>query len=50
MLLGAFILAHAPDAERLLGGDVETDESYFGGRRKGKRGSGAAGKVLVFAS
>src|SRR3990172_11783704 len=28
----------------LLGGEVEMDESYFGGRRKGKRGRGAAGK------
>ena len=24
------------------------DESYFGGRRKGRRGRGAAGKVVVF--
>jgi transposase len=24
------------------------DESYFGGRRKGNRGRGAAGKVPVF--
>jgi transposase len=31
-----------------LGGEVEADESYFGGRRKGKRGRGAAGKVAVF--
>jgi transposase len=29
-------------------GDVEVDESYFGGVRKGKRGRGAAGKVVVF--
>ena len=29
-------------------GDVELDESYFGGVRKGKRGRGAAGKVAVF--
>jgi transposase len=35
----------APD---LLTGEVELDESYFGGRRKGKRGRGAAGKVPVF--
>ncbi|HIH29881.1 TPA: transposase, partial [Candidatus Micrarchaeota archaeon] len=28
--------------------EVEADESYFGGRRKGKRGRGAAGKVPVF--
>ena len=27
---------------------VELDESYFGGVRKGKRGRGAAGKVVVF--
>ena len=29
-------------------GEVEVDESYFGGRRKGKRGRGAGGKVPVF--
>ena len=29
-------------------GAVELDESYFGGVRKGKRGRGAAGKVVVF--
>jgi transposase len=29
-------------------GPVEIDESYFGGRRKGKRGRGAGGKVAVF--
>ena len=29
-------------------GEVEVDESYFGGVRKGKRGRGAAGKVVVF--
>jgi len=29
-------------------GEVEIDESYFGGHRKGKRGRGAAGKVVVF--
>lgn len=31
-----------------LAGEVEVDESYFGGVRKGKRGRGAAGKVPVF--
>lgn len=34
--------------ESPFGGEVEIDESYFGGRRKGKRGRGAAGKVVVF--
>ena len=42
------ILAHAEDAFDLLGGEIELDESYFGGRRKGNRGRGAAGKVPVF--
>lgn len=32
----------------MLEGEVEADESYFGGRRKGKRGRGAGGKVPVF--
>ena len=31
-----------------LSGEVEADESYFGGTRKGRRGRGAAGKVAVF--
>ena len=30
-----------------LSGRVETDETYIGGRRRGKRGRGAAGKVIV---
>ena len=29
-------------------GEVELDESYFGGQRKGKRGRGAGGKTAVF--
>ncbi len=32
----------------LFGGEIEVDESYFGGKRKGRRGRGAAGKVPVF--
>ena len=35
-------------AHEIFGGEVELDESYFGGVRKGKRGRGAAGKVPVF--
>jgi transposase-like protein len=31
-----------------VGGEIEADECYFGGRRKGQRGRGAAGKVHVF--
>lgn len=29
-------------------GEIEVDESYFGGHRKGNRGRGASGKVPVF--
>lgn len=29
-------------------GEIEADESYFDGQRKGKRGCGAAGKIAVF--
>ena len=38
----------AAEAPELLSGEIEVDESYFGGARKGKRGRGAAGKVPVF--
>jgi transposase len=33
---------------RQFSGKIEVDESYFGGKRKGKRGRGAAGKTIVF--
>ena len=36
------------ESEAVFGGEIEVDESYFGGRRKGKRGRGAAGKIPVF--
>ena len=36
------------DAKEVFDGQIELDESYFGGARKGKRGRGAAGKVIVF--
>ena len=32
----------------MFGGEIEVDESYFGGRRKGRRGRGAGGKIPVF--
>lgn len=32
----------------MFDGQIELDESYFGGTRKGKRGRGAAGKAVVF--
>ena len=36
------------EAGAVFGGEIEVDGSYFGGRRKGKRGRGAAGEVPVF--
>jgi transposase len=36
------------DSTFTLSGEIEMDESYFGGRRKGIRGRGAAGKIPVF--
>jgi transposase len=41
-------LARECELHSPLGGEVECDESYFGGRRKGPRGRGAAGTVPVF--
>ena len=31
-----------------LNGTIEVDEAYVGGKKPGKRGRGAKGKVLVF--
>jgi transposase len=44
------IIAHQleQEAHEVFDGEIEVDESYFGGVRKGKRGRGAAGKVPVF--
>jgi len=42
------IRANTCGTDRLLSGEVELDESYFGGKRKGKRGRGAAAKIPVF--
>ena len=36
------------EALEIFDGEIELDESYFGGTRKGKRGRGAADKMIVF--
>ena len=41
------LIAQKQDSMIVFEGEVEA-ESYFGGKRKGKRGRGAAGKVPVF--
>jgi transposase len=43
------VLFHTAELEGAkLSGEIELDESYFGGKRKGLRGRGAAGKSIVF--
>ena len=42
------IIYQATEDEMPFFGEIEVDESYFGGKRKGKRGRGASGKVPVF--
>jgi transposase len=42
------VIAEEMDEASPFAGEIEVDESYFGGVRKGKRGRGAAGKVPVF--
>ena len=36
------------ESHEVFGGEIEVDESYFGGQRKGNRGRGAGGKTPVF--
>ena len=42
------VIFKAVEDETPFSGEIEVDESYFGGKRKGKRGRGAVGKVPVF--
>jgi transposase len=46
--LREIIAEHMAAEAPFLEGEIEVDESYFGGVRKCKRGRGAAGKVPVF--
>lgn len=47
-LIRMSIIANTPEGDDLLLGEIEMDESYFGRKRKGKRGRGAHHKVPVF--
>jgi len=39
----------SPKINKMFSGKIKIiDDSYFGGRRKGKRGRGAAGKTMIF--
>ena len=42
------VIYHHSETVEQLDGEIEVDESYFGGARKGNRGRGAAGKIPVF--
>ena len=47
--LRKLIFKHSEEeVHEVFDGEIEVDESYFGGHRKGKRGRGAGGKVPVF--
>ena len=47
-LLRRVLVEDLARTDALLKGELEADESYFGGRRKGKRGRGAGHKTIVF--
>ena len=36
------------ESEAMFGGEIEVDESYLDGKRKGKRGRDVTGKIPVF--
>ena len=42
------ILAELAKTDSVLKGEIEADEAYFGGKRKGNRGRGARNKTIVF--
>lgn len=42
------MIADELEDENPFEGEIEVDESYFGGHRKGNRGRGAGGKIPVF--
>lgn len=42
------IAEHSEQNAKKLSGEIELDETYFGGKRKHKRGRGAYNKAIVF--
>ena len=47
-LRAIIVLKLEAESKAMFGGEIEVDESYFGGKRIGKRGRGAGGKIPVF--
>jgi transposase len=42
-----FTVANSPDLQLLIS-EIEFDESYFGGKRKGKRGRNSFNRLILF--
>jgi len=42
------ILEQLSKSDKKLKGEIEADEAYFGGKRKGKKGRGSKNKTFVF--
>ena len=47
-IIRIMILEELARTDKQLKGEIEADESYFGGKRKGNRGRGAKNKTIVF--
>jgi len=47
-LLRRILVEELARTDDILKGELEADEAYFGGKRKGKRGRGAGGKTIVY--
>jgi transposase len=47
MIFREKIAEHSRETFKRMSGEIEIDETYFGGKRKGKRGRGAFNKVVV---
>jgi transposase len=47
-ILRRILVEELASTDGLLKGELEADESYFGGRRNGKRGRGAGHKTIMF--
>jgi len=47
-ILRRILVEELAKTDDILKGELEADEAYFGGKRKGKRGRGAGGKTIVY--
>ncbi len=47
-ILRRILVEELAKTDNILKGELEADEAYFGGKRKGNRGRGAGGKTIVY--